>query len=311
MPCVQHKSCWSAPPALSKTPPDIWILITGWHGSHLAAGWLICLIMRNAESLLSFRGVYTVPCSLMGIRMRRIHACLWCSSELKNSVSVNCLFLTRCPSLRGCSTKRGGWSRLAQERNNLAAGTTEVFLCTLVSNMSVGWLKTAVCLGPRERYGLSPPLPGAFQSLVKKTPPPLPMNSRGLEWAIDRTYLFSNKMHSSSASAVICICLFPSLFLLSFLSSFPPSMPSSSVPLSYLFLPFASCLSPVSLPSPRLDSHSFAVFSQCLRWPICSGCPSLDPEIQSAAPASAVKVRATLEAGGMKRGIIMGYEIVK
>lgn len=100
---------------------------------------------------------------------------------------------------------------------------------------------------------------------------------------------------SSFTSTLICFLaslIFVSLVHLPPLFSFAPA---------FLFLSFFLSLHllPPFLPPPRGSTPIlFAVFSQCLLWPICKGYPSLDPGTQWAPPL-AVKVSTRLQAGGI------------
>lgn len=147
----------------------------------------------------------------------------------------------------------------------------------------VWWLKTAVCLGPSELlHHISPSFPEILPGLIKSTPPPLPLSPQGLAKAAHRLNFPFNKPH-------------PPLLLLLSASLFTQLCLLSSLVCALSWVLYSSHLLPAPLAFPLC--HSFAVFFQCLRWPIYMGCPSLDPDTQ-APPTSALKVRARLEITG-------------
>lgn len=105
---------------------------------------------------------------------------------------------------------------------------------------------------------------------------------------------------TASSFTSTLICFLASHIFVSLIFTFLLSSPLH--PLSSFFLSFSSPPGPFLPPFPPPPRGStpilFAVFSQCLLWPICKGYPSLDPETQWAPPL-AVKVRTRLQAGGI------------
>lgn len=167
---------------------------------------------------------------------------------------MNSLFLTYCPSLRDCPTKRGDKSLQCREETTTWLQKPQRWkLCGILcwdAHMLVWFL---VCSRLHLSQKPSSPLKPTSTS---------PTEFTGSESAIDRPYLPFNKPHPPllyyyllPCSPIIAPLIFPSLlfpFVPSFLCSLLPS----------LFLQLISCPSPVPplLLSPRLDSHYFFCF---------------------------------------------------
>ena len=228
-PCVQHEPCWSSPCALSKTSPDIWILIRDEIHFWQLADWFVSWYLTPDPV---FHLEVLIPCSASSWDRgwERLDGSLMFLCAAEHCVCANSFFLTYCPSLRDCGTKRGDKSIHCRKGNQqLGCRNHKRWkLCVgvrihtrLVS--STFFLGGGLQLVWRPGSGTSCLHLSQRPSKVckKKKQPPLPPPVR---W--DRPYLPFNKPHPPLLLSVLLLS--PLIF------SSPHLCPLSSTPLRLL-----------------------------------------------------------------------------